>query len=187
MAKQIAKYGGLLVNGKIVEPPKPKSRESEMSEDEEEYPAADGDETEKCLKARECIYEIKNERYVQKNHNMKWQLMSDCWRCQQNRYTVIFYQRSKSHIWFKKITDMKYVNVIPYDVLMNYREKIQKLNESFDTLQTPTEKRKQLVLDPVLIGNFEISKTKPMRNPHEYLDKLLRQEILSEVQKSLVA
>jgi len=37
----------------------------------------------------------------------------------------------------------------------------------------------------VLIGNFEVSKQRALKNPHEYLDKLMRSEILAEITRSL--
>lgn len=103
--KEVAAYGGLLVDGKIVEPPKPSSRESEHPEDEEvemfETPP-DVDPAD-AKEAFDLIQRTKNERYDQTSINTCWQLRKECWRCQQHRYAVIFYQRSTAHIWFNRV------------------------------------------------------------------------------------
>ena len=75
---------------------------------------------------------------------------------------------------------------MPKDLIESYRDKITSLNKSFDVLKTHPDKRRKLVLDPVIVGNFEATKSRIMKNPHEYLDKLFRKEIMSEVQRSLV-
>ena len=46
--REIQLHGGLIVDGKVVDPPEPPSRESEVSDDSEEYEAAEGKEEEKA-------------------------------------------------------------------------------------------------------------------------------------------
>jgi hypothetical protein len=41
------------------------------------------------------------------------------------------------------------------------------------------------ILDPLLLGNFDISSHRRLKNPHEYLNKIVRQELLEDTKRSL--
>lgn len=41
------------------------------------------------------------------------------------------------------------------------------------------------ILDPLVCGNFATMKVKEFKNPHEYADRIIRQDILDDVTKSL--
>ena len=41
------------------------------------------------------------------------------------------------------------------------------------------------ILDPIVCAKFEVSQSKPMVNPHEHVEKLVREQIMAEVHREL--
>lgn len=41
------------------------------------------------------------------------------------------------------------------------------------------------ILDPVIIADYEIAEYRQLKNPHEYLDKLIRDTIFSQCKREL--
>jgi hypothetical protein len=93
---------------------------------------------------------------------------------------MTFYQRSQAHIWFNELTGGRYLNRIPKNLLENYRNNINTLNQALTLMEDddlpPGMKHEDVhsVLDPVIIANYEIAEYRQLKNPHEYLDRLIR-------------
>ena len=133
------------------------------------------------------IKNLRSLRYEVLSTNMHWKVNTQCWYCQQYKYSVIFYQRSVAETWFKKVKLKDHVHHFDKEILKNFQKNIDILNSALDQIEDDELPDDQLdtILDPVLIGNFEVQNHRQLKNPHEYLDKMIREEIIDQATKKL--
>ena len=120
---------------------------------------------------------------------MRWRVLdtdlpqSRCWQCQQSYYCYIFYHRELANAMFNRVTHSKFINKIPNNLYSEFQQKIEKLNEYLSITKTSfqTDSEKLSLITPIIIGEFEISSYKYMESAQEFIEKLLRDEIMNSV------
>lgn len=75
--------------------------------------------------------------------------------------------------------------MIPASLIETFRSKIATLNEALKHKELRISRDFPLI-DPVIIGDFEVTQHKYFRNPHEHVDLLIREDTLAEVTRKLV-